>query len=60
MKLLAFSVGGITSPKTMKLRGKIQGREVLILIDSGANHNYISTKLVKEMDLDVEDTHPTL
>ena len=41
------SVVGLNDPETMKVRGKLQGREVIILIDCGATHNFISKKLVK-------------
>ncbi|WVZ17654.1 hypothetical protein V8G54_010636 [Vigna mungo] len=37
---------GLSTPKTMKLKGRIGRREVLVLIDSGASHNFISQELV--------------
>lgn len=30
----------------------------MVLIDSGTSHNFISTKLVKELGLGVEETSP--
>ena len=36
------SVVGLTSPKTMKLQGAIGEQPVVILIGSGATHNFIS------------------
>lgn len=35
MELSALFAGGLTSPKTMKLRGGIGQHEVLVLTDSG-------------------------
>lgn len=40
------SVMGITSPKTLKMLGVIQGQEVVIMVDPWATHNFISTDLV--------------
>lgn len=48
--------GGI--PQTMKLRGVVKGVPILILIDSGATHNFISKKLVTAMGLPVKETKP--
>lgn len=35
----------LMNPSTMKLQGKIQEEKVIILIDCGAIHNFISEKL---------------
>ena len=40
----------------MKLEGLIQGKRVLILIDSGASHNFISQELVQQLGLKVTPT----
>lgn len=40
----------------MKLQGWVKGKQVLVLIDSGASHNFISTRLVEELGLTVEET----
>ena len=47
------SVVGITRPKTMKLMGDINGEPVVILIDSGATNNFISTSLVQRLNLPI-------
>ena len=44
---------GKTSGTTMKVEGTLEGRKVLILIDSGSTHNFISTSLVKQLGLKV-------
>lgn len=36
------SLVGISSPHTIKLKGSIQGHELVVLIDSGATHNFLS------------------
>ncbi|KAF7821859.1 Retrovirus-related Pol polyprotein [Senna tora] len=56
MSLSLNSVVGITSGRTMKLMGRVRGKEVVIMIDSGATHNFISEELVKRMGLEVEKT----
>ncbi|MCH79689.1 Ty3/gypsy retrotransposon protein [Trifolium medium] len=42
--------------QTVKFQGSIQGVEVLILVDSGATHNFISKKLVHQMDWAIDTT----
>lgn len=41
------TVVGITRPQTMKLVGEINGETMIILIDSGATNNFVSTSLVR-------------
>ncbi|GJZ44542.1 putative mitochondrial protein [Tanacetum coccineum] len=50
------SVMGFTPNRTMKLRRKIGDREVAVLIDCGATHNFISSKIVEELRLAVSDS----
>ncbi|GKC40958.1 ankyrin repeat-containing protein [Tanacetum coccineum] len=50
------SVMGFTPNRTMKLRGEIGDREVAVLIDCGATHNFISSKIVEELGLAVSDS----
>ncbi|KAK8934132.1 hypothetical protein KSP39_PZI014431 [Platanthera zijinensis] len=51
LDLPLYSVGGITGPRTMKLKGSIHGRAVIVMIDSGASHNFISASLAQELAL---------
>ena len=45
------SVHGLPKRSTMKLQGKIHDRDVVILIDPGATHNFICEKLAVELNL---------
>ncbi|TYK05651.1 Retrotransposable element Tf2 [Cucumis melo var. makuwa] len=45
---------GFTSKGTMKIRGMISGREIIILIDSEATHNFIHRGVVEELALPLE------
>lgn len=47
------SVVGLTSPKTMKMAGKIGDQEVIVMIDPGATHNFISLATVQKTGLPV-------
>lgn len=50
------SVVGLASPRTMKLRGLIGDTPVVVLVDSGATHNFLSEKLIKQMGLTPSST----
>nr|GEU47565.1 gamma-tubulin complex component 4 homolog [Tanacetum cinerariifolium] len=51
VEVSVHSVVGITTPYTMKLRGIIKGYEVVVLIDGGATHNFLTVWLVKPLGL---------
>ena len=51
VELLLNSVVGLSEPHTMKLRGEIQGKEVVVLIDCGAIHNFISKPRVESLQI---------
>ena len=38
-------------PHSLKIRGKIRDRDVVVLIDLGGSHNFISIALVEELGL---------
>lgn len=56
MELSLNSVVGLTTPRTMKLKGLIKGVEVVILINSEASHNFISMELLKKLGLGLDTT----
>ncbi|KZV43200.1 peroxidase 64 [Dorcoceras hygrometricum] len=40
----------------MKLRDRIQGTEIVVMLDSGTSHNFISRTLVEQLELAVDET----
>lgn len=50
------SVVSLTSPRTMKLTGNILGHPVLVMIDCGATHNFISAELASQLALPITRT----
>lgn len=44
------AVEGAESPTTMRLHGWVQHREVLMLIDSGSSHSFVSAALAEKLD----------
>ncbi|TYK03261.1 peroxidase 64 [Cucumis melo var. makuwa] len=56
VELSINSVVGLNDPGTMKVRGKLMGEDVIILIDCGATHNFVSEKLVKKLILPIKET----
>ena len=53
-KIALQTILGFTSKGTMKLKGKVRDREVIILINSGATHNFIHQGVVEEPKLPLE------
>jgi hypothetical protein len=49
MCLSEAALQGTDSPKSMRLWGKIQGHDILILVDSGSTHTFISTGMSHKM-----------
>lgn len=51
MEVSLYSFFGLSSPTTTKIRGKIGKANVIILIDSGDTHNFVSPAVVKRARL---------
>ena len=47
MHISECAMAGSTQKKSMRLQGTINGKQVLILVDSGSHGNFISSKAVK-------------
>uniref|UniRef100_A0A803PCQ5 Ty3/gypsy retrotransposon protein n=1 Tax=Cannabis sativa TaxID=3483 RepID=A0A803PCQ5_CANSA len=50
------SVAGLSTNSTMKLKGNLGTKEVVILIDSRATHNFISKALVSKLNIPISET----
>lgn len=50
------SVVGIDNPRTMKLQGRIGGNKVIVMIDPGATHNFISPEIIAKFKIPVDPT----
>ncbi|TYK02775.1 Transposon Ty3-I Gag-Pol polyprotein [Cucumis melo var. makuwa] len=55
VELSINSVVSLNDPSTMKVRGKLQDEDVIILIDCGATHNFVSEKLVKKLLIPIKE-----
>lgn len=58
MSLQGLVAHQVSKFHTIRLQGKVQGVPILLLIDSGATHNFISHKLVATMGWSVANTTP--
>ncbi|KAL4592534.1 hypothetical protein LXL04_005533 [Taraxacum kok-saghyz] len=50
------SVLGITKPKTLTLKGRIQQEDVVVMVDPGATHNFVSLRTVEKLGLPITNT----
>lgn len=58
LQLSIYSIVGLTSKKSIKMWGILAGRKVAVLLDCGASHNFISSVIVEEEELQVSKTPP--
>ncbi|KAA0054137.1 Ty3/gypsy retrotransposon protein [Cucumis melo var. makuwa] len=49
-------VVGLNDPGTMKVKGRINNKEIVVMINCGATHNFISEKLVKSLPITIKET----
>lgn len=56
MQISMHVISGSTSFRTMRVTGKVKGRAITILIDSGSTHNFVEPGVVKSSGHTVEPT----
>lgn len=56
VELSLCSIVEVTGYRALKMKGSIHGREVVVLIDSGATHTFIAVPVVQELQLQVKPT----
>ena len=56
VELSLNSVAGLSEPRTMKLKGEIHGKEVVVFIDCGATHNFIFKSVVESLQIPRQGT----
>ncbi|KAA0051936.1 ty3-gypsy retrotransposon protein [Cucumis melo var. makuwa] len=49
-------VVGLTASGTFKVKSMVEDREIVIMIACGATHNFISLKLVEELNIPIVET----
>lgn len=49
-------MGGISQPRTMKMQGELNSKVLIVMVDSGASHNFVVEEVVKMLELKVEPT----
>ena len=57
-KITFHALTGWTAPKTMRITAKIYAHDVIVLIDSGSTHNFISEHMANLLRLPVVPTQP--
>ena len=60
LEITLHALTGWTAPKTMRVTAKMGPHEVMVLIDSGSTHNFISNRLANKLRLPVIPTETFL
>ena len=54
--LLVVAMIGISQPQTLKLFGHIKNTKVTVLVDSGSTHNFIDSRVAKQLNICIYPT----
>lgn len=56
IKISVNAIDGLAEPKTLKLMGFVAEQPVVVLIDCGATHDFISSNLVEAPHMEISNT----
>jgi hypothetical protein len=51
-KISLHAISRVPTPQTMRISGIIKEAQVVLLADTGSNHNFLSTELAKQLGLE--------
>ena len=54
MEITLYALTGTPTPSTMRVRGKVNGNGLVILIDIGSIHNFVDASLVSGLQLRID------
>lgn len=60
MSISKLTTTGQTTPHTVRLLGRVDGYEVLILVDSGSSHSFVSEQVAEKMQAKVQQLAPVI
>lgn len=52
------ALSGVEGPRTMRFEGSIQGHDLMILVDSGSSHTFLSQHLAQDLQGVTSMSHP--
>ena len=58
MSISKLTTTGQTTPRTVQLLGRIEGVEMLILVDSGSSHSFISDQSAERLQAKIQPLAP--
>ena len=56
MEITLYAITGTPTPGTMRVRGRVNGDRLVILIHTGSTHNFVDASLINNLQLRVDVT----
>lgn len=56
MEITLYAIAGTPTPGTMRVKGRVNGDRLVILIDTGSTHNFVDASLISSLQLRVDVT----
>lgn len=58
LELSLNAIEGVVGISSIRLIGKVSGKQVGFLVDTGATHNFLDPRIIAKLQLKVEDIAP--
>ncbi|KAJ8762999.1 hypothetical protein K2173_023204 [Erythroxylum novogranatense] len=54
LEISFHAITGVPNPQTIRVKGNLKGKEVIVLIDGGSTHNFIEQGIVTKLGLPID------